>query len=243
MLIERVRIKGFWNKYSLDWRLNKDINILSGVNGSGKTTLLEIIYSVLHPGTGSFSLRDKVKVVEIMFKGGYRVIHECENGREVSVYKRYDKEISRFKMDFPQMNLITRFDKGLCEIPTGHIRRESFDSKVNELFCLLHKKLDDTTNELRFLLEDGTIIYPCDLSAGEKRLLNILSLVYIQGKQDIVWLWDEPETSMCIDCQRAIIPIVRDMNPSGQWIIATHSPSIIYGGWERKVVNMEDLLE
>ena len=47
MLIERVRIKGFWNKYSLDCKLNKDVNLLSGINGSGKTTLLDIISFIL----------------------------------------------------------------------------------------------------------------------------------------------------------------------------------------------------
>ena len=41
--IKHIKITNFWGRYSLDWELNPDINILIGSNGSGKTTLINMI--------------------------------------------------------------------------------------------------------------------------------------------------------------------------------------------------------
>ena len=41
--IERIEIKGLWNRYDVDWQLNPDVNILVGENGTGKSTILDII--------------------------------------------------------------------------------------------------------------------------------------------------------------------------------------------------------
>lgn len=45
--IHDIEIEGFWGKYTLSAKLNKDINLFIGVNGSGKTTLLSIIIAIL----------------------------------------------------------------------------------------------------------------------------------------------------------------------------------------------------
>lgn len=47
MKISEIEVKGLWNEYDFHWRLNKQVNILSGVNGSGKSTILMAIASVL----------------------------------------------------------------------------------------------------------------------------------------------------------------------------------------------------
>ncbi|MCU0425906.1 MAG: ATP-binding protein [Candidatus Kapabacteria bacterium] len=45
--ISKIIINGLWDKYDLEWNLNPDVNILSGVNGSGKSTVLQCVYSLL----------------------------------------------------------------------------------------------------------------------------------------------------------------------------------------------------
>lgn len=296
MLIERVRIKGFWNKYSLDWKLNRDVNLLSGINGSGKTTLLDIISSILWYGALLPRLEKKVEVVEIELTEGYRIICERKDDLFVVGYRHHDKIISQtdmanlrigmistvdaslpnedqykrylsFKKDKIRSELDMSVDKALedyykylaniskevekavknkqenlATISSLYDRKELFIKKVNELFSPTHKKLDDTTSEIRFLLENGVVIYPNELSSGEKQLLIVLILALIQDGKDSIIFWDEPEISMHIDWQRALIRVAREINPSGQLIIATHSPSIIYEGWEKRIVNMEDLL-
>ncbi|WP_455626416.1 AAA family ATPase [Parabacteroides sp.] len=296
MLIERVRIKGFWNKYSLDWKLNRDVNLLSGINGSGKTTLLDVISSILLYGALLPRLEKKVEEVEIELTEGYRIICERKDDLFVVGYRHHDEIISQtdmvnlrigmistvdaslpnedqykrylsFKKDKIRSELDMSVDKALedyykylaniskevekavknkqenlATISSLYDRKELFIKKVNELFSPTHKKLDDTTSEIRFLLEDGMVIYPNELSSGEKQLLIVLILALkLDGRESIVF-WDEPEISMHIDWQRALIRVAREINPFGQLIIATHSPSIIYEGWEKRIVNMEDLL-
>ena len=41
--IERIKIKGLWGRYDVDWELKSDVNILVGENGTGKSTILEIV--------------------------------------------------------------------------------------------------------------------------------------------------------------------------------------------------------
>lgn len=63
------------------------------------------------------------------------------------------------------------------------------------------------------------------LSSGEKHLLRILIDTLSVGDSSI--LIDEPEISMHIDWQRQLINAMRQINPSAQLIIATHSPEIM----------------
>lgn len=45
--IKKVEIKNLWNRYDIEWNLNKDVNILAGINGSGKSTVLNLIFGAL----------------------------------------------------------------------------------------------------------------------------------------------------------------------------------------------------
>ena len=48
MKIERVEIKGLFEKKDTSWKLNPQVNVLVGENGSGKSTILSIIYCMLN---------------------------------------------------------------------------------------------------------------------------------------------------------------------------------------------------
>jgi predicted ATPase len=48
--ISSVKIKGLWNKFDLDWKLDPHVNILSGINGSGKSTILSCVANLLQVG-------------------------------------------------------------------------------------------------------------------------------------------------------------------------------------------------
>lgn len=48
--LDKVEIKGLFGKYDLEWELNRDVNILSGINGSGKSTILGYIAGCLLRG-------------------------------------------------------------------------------------------------------------------------------------------------------------------------------------------------
>jgi ABC-type Mn2+/Zn2+ transport system ATPase subunit len=65
--ISNVKIKGLWNKFDLDWTLNPDVNILSGINGSGKSTVLGCMVELLQTGELQKLLQGLMKEVNITF--------------------------------------------------------------------------------------------------------------------------------------------------------------------------------
>jgi predicted ATPase len=77
------------------------------------------------------------------------------------------------------------------------------------------------------------------LSAGEKNLLGFL--VYAMTLQNGVLFIDEPELTLHTDWQRRLLPLMRELAPQTQLIIATHSPAI-YGIWPDKDIWLDDVL-
>lgn len=63
------------------------------------------------------------------------------------------------------------------------------------------------------------------LSSGEKQLIRIF-LETLLAEQSTI-LIDEPEMSMHIDWQRALLKGMQELNPEAQIIVATHSPEIM----------------
>lgn len=250
MLIDSVHIEGFWNIYSLYWKLNRDVNILSGINGSGKTTLIHSITSVLYFGTIISTVQNKIKFIDIQLTEGYRICcinkkdgiqtYCTHNEHEISFEelqrKIHVKDVGEIENTFSEEKGNERFNLNF------YPGKAYYTAQINEFFASTHKKWDETSEEVRFLLEGNKTISFQELSSGEKRLLLLLFSIRMQKQEEIITFWDEPELSMHIDWQRSLIRIARTINPSAQLIIATHSPSIIYEGWEKRVVNMEDLL-
>ena len=74
-------------------------------------------------------------------------------------------------------------------------------------------------------------------------MLILLFSTIIENNDEFITFWDEPEISLHIEWQRKLIRVIRQLNPNMQLIIATHSPSILFEGWESRVLNIEELLE
>ena len=106
-------------------------------------------------------------------------------------------------------------------------------------------KWDRDADEVQFkLIQYGDkIITPHDLSAGEKQMLILLLNTLGQKKEECIVLWDEPELSMHVDWQRVLIKVMREINPNMQLILTTHSPFILYDGWENRVLNIQNIIK
>mgnify|MGYP003472246680 FL=1 len=104
---------------------------------------------------------------------------------------------------------------------------------------------DSTASKVQFLLleHDNKVITPGELSSGEKQMLVLLLNTLLLVKSECIVFWDEPELSMHVDWQRILIATMQRINPNMQLIIATHSPFIIYDGWENRVVNVQKLIK
>ena len=71
MKIENVEIFGLWKTYTIDWKLNKDVTILSGINGSGKSTILRAMAALLQGKPLPDSLATRLKEISITFDSGH----------------------------------------------------------------------------------------------------------------------------------------------------------------------------
>lgn len=105
------------------------------------------------------------------------------------------------------------------------------------------KKVNREDNEISFLFDDGTPIYPHQLSSGEKQLLIILLTILVQDNKQAILFLDEPEVSLHIEWQKKLIEYMTELNPNLQIILATHSPAIIMEGWFDHTFNMHELIK
>lgn len=74
MKLKKIKIKGLWGKYNLEWKLNSSLNILSGINGSGKSTMLDIIAAILIQGKMTEGIENKTEQVIISLDDGSDII-------------------------------------------------------------------------------------------------------------------------------------------------------------------------
>jgi predicted ATPase len=68
-----------------------------------------------------------------------------------------------------------------------------------------------------------------ELSSGERHLLSFLALFLIIARGRNFFLIDEPEISMSMMWQRELLPLLSELSPESQIIVATHSPEIADG--------------
>lgn len=124
-----------------------------------------------------------------------------------------------------------------------YAQKHLFENIMNELFGESGKQIDLTGADPDFILPFGKHISMYELSSGEKQILFIMMKVMLQEKQDCIMFLDEPELSLHVDWQEVLIDKIQMLNPNCQLIIATHSPSLLFDGWDSKVSNIDTLIK
>ncbi len=66
------------------------------------------------------------------------------------------------------------------------------------------------------------------LSSGEKHLLVLLTIFVIEGYNRNLFMVDEPEISLNMEWQRKLLPLLSELAPNSEIILASHSPSIAH---------------
>ncbi len=124
----------------------------------------------------------------------------------------------QFKIGFDEKIYFTRIDEtnideGIdeYEIEISHTYEydDSYEFEYEET-----SEIIDQTNQLTIN----------NLSAGEKQLLTFIS--YNIFHNDTIFFIDEPELSLHVDWQNKLFSLLKQQNPSNQFIISTHSPFI-----------------
>ena len=266
--IKRIEIKGLWGRKNISWDLKPDVNILSGVNGGGKSTILNKSVNMLDMlEGGSLSNDESLGVRFVFFPEDATHIHYdvirsfdrplihgdlMEKMADKNVKSELDwqlYQLQRRYLDY-QVNIGNRIIECLTSgDPEGQQKaaalsypKTQFQNLVDELFGETGKTIVRKSNEIRFE-QDGDLLYPYQLSAGEKQMLVILLTVLVQDNRTGVMFMDEPEVSLHVEWQQRLISLIRQLNPHVQIILTTHSPAMIMDGWMDAVTEVTDITD
>ena len=132
-------------------------------------------------------------------------------------------------------------DNGKFEkIERLYLAKNIFLKQINDFMSETDKTFDE--ENFNFIKKDiSNPIEVTKLSSGEKQLLIILLTVLLQDQNPYILILDEPEISMHIDWQRKLIAEITVLNPNCQIVIATHSPTIFYKGWDNHFKRVEEI--
>ena len=156
-------------------------------------------------------------------------------------------QLQRRYLDY-QVNIGNRIIECLTSGgPDGQLRaaemsypKTKFQNLMDDLFGETGKKIIRKSNEILFE-QDGDILYPYQLSSGEKQILVILLTVLVQDNRRGVLFMDEPEVSLHVEWQQRLISLIRQLNPNVQIVLTTHSPAVIMDGWLDAVTEVSDI--
>lgn len=84
-----------------------------------------------------------------------------------------------------------------------------------------------------------SLIELTDLSEGEQQFLTVIGLLLVTGKDDSLYLLDEPDTHLNPNWQREYVDLLKNFNPNpdnSHIFVATHSPLIVQSSKNSDVV-------
>ncbi|MBQ2122344.1 MAG: AAA family ATPase [Bacteroidaceae bacterium] len=266
--IKRIEISSLWSGHKhIVWALRPDVNVLSGKNGEGKSTILNRMVQHLREipssgeivGKGRFGVRidfepadasgiryDIIRSFDRQLIKSDRILETGDGAVSTELdWQLY--LIQRRYLDYQvnvgnrMIRLLTSGDPDAKNQATEAANLKTrFLDLVDELFSETGKRIDRTSNELKFI-QYGESLSPYKLSSGEKQMLLILLTVLTEDEQPYVLFMDEPEASLHFEWQKRLITMVRELNPNAQIILTTHSPALIMDGWEDAVTEVSEI--
>lgn len=127
------------------------------------------------------------------------------------------------------------------------------DKPINTFMSILNSFFKETQREF-FINKDGFLNLRCNypdnkhliiewhsLSMGEKNLLTLLLLVFLNREKEVLFLLDEPDLSMHISWQKRFIKTIAHLSPKSKFIISTHSPAMIDNSLDIQFMNLNSI--
>lgn len=262
--IQQIEIESLWSgRKHIVWNLDRRVNILSGVNGVGKSTILNKVAKSV--GANGDLVNHLIKGVRI------KPMPEDAVHLRFDIIRSFDRPLLNAEMlSSIGSNLVTELDWQLFLLQRKYLDyqvnignriiavlqsgepdaaakaqaisepKRKFQDIMDNLFAATGKKIIRTENEIQFS-QIGEVLYPYQLSSGEKQMLAILLTVLIEDNLPYVLFMDEPEVSLHVEWQQRLIDLILQLNPNVQIILTTHSPAVIMNGWIDKVTEVSDI--
>lgn len=113
--------------------------------------------------------------------------------------------------------------------------------EINKIFSLTSRKLVYVEGTLSVELKGGKLVPWPALSRGEKTLLALFLIVFL-NRGGALFVLDEPDLSLHMEWQKMILPALLKLAPNCQFLVATHSPFLVMNTGSEQVVNMAKLV-
>ncbi|TDY81506.1 UNVERIFIED_ORG: AAA ATPase-like protein [Pantoea allii] len=81
------------------------------------------------------------------------------------------------------------------------------------------------------------------LSSGEKQIISLFALLYIQKNENLAIFFDEPELSLSMEWQKTILPDIISSGKCKFLFSTTHSPFIFENDLESKTVDLAEYIK
>lgn len=132
-------------------------------------------------------------------------------------------------------------DKQVVEEDSSIFSQHEMFVEINKIFSLTSRKLVYVEGSLSVELKDGKLVPWPSLSRGEKTLLALFLIVFL-NRDGAMFVLDEPDLSLHIEWQKMLLPGLMAMAPNCQFVVATHSPSLVMHTGSEQIVNMAKLV-
>lgn len=117
--------------------------------------------------------------------------------------------------------------------------------EINKFFYQTNREVvvgEGNLLELKVLGKTDSVKW-YDFSKGEKTLLTLVLLVYLNRESSVVFLFDEPDLSLHISWQEMLLPSLLSLAPDSQFVISTHSPAMVGNTGSELIVNVANMLK
>lgn len=145
--------------------------------------------------------------------------------------KAFMKALGQWLINSPQLEridkIISSYESAQDDIEESYSSFTKFQSLANQYFVENKKSLFVKKNgDLSISLPNGDSTGIYKLSSGEKQIIVMLAQL-IFGIQRDTFIIDEPELSLHLGWQEIFVNTLLEASPNTQFIMATHSPTIL----------------
>lgn len=170
------------------------------------------------------------KILEIAKQLEQEELYTSDN----SISQQYINLLLKWNNNSPQLKRIDdiisysqEYQQKIAELRAPLKKLESITSQfLKEGGKVLHVAAD---GEIKVKLKNGKSANVYELSSGEKQVIIMIAHLIFEEDQKPsgVFIIDEPELSLHIAWQEIFVTSILEASPKTQFILATHSPSII----------------
>lgn len=189
-------------------------------------SILNIPYQNIQETFGEFL--DKLEATAKLIPKGKKV-------HEVTKDKATLDAVFNWALNVPELERI----KALSKMVEDHnSETKALTEKSDRYLKLLERFLEDSGKKIEFsdrgyilitLTKNGNSIPVSSFSSGESQIFVILTHLFFnpRAEKNNIFIIDEPELSLHVQWQELFVESVINANPNVQYIMATHSPSVI----------------